>query len=372
MNIRFTSKDFLRIFKHPMLGITPHAWFRMIWREKGRIDIRFYPRLLFMFLNAVINVPFQLFETIRFGRKIENTKVQSPVFILGHPRSGTTHLHYLLSKDPQFAYCTVYDAMVPNIALTGGKLMKKLIASSLPPTRPQDDVTMTIDSPKEEEFAMAILSNTSYMNCFYFPKHAKENFDRSVEFKTEEDKKHWQHHFHRFLKKLTYSKRGKRLLLKSPANTGRMQEILEIYPDAKFIHISRDPYEVYRSTVRLFEKVVPMTAFHKVSNDEMEDFIIDSYCAMNSKYLESRKHVPANQLIEVRFDELEGNPMFVLKKIYEQLGLDWTKDGEAGFNSELTRTQSYKKNRYSDLDPKKKESLKEKWESIFKGFDYPM
>lgn len=33
-----------------------------------------------------------------------------PVFILGHPRTGTTHLHNLLSRDPAFAYATTFHA----------------------------------------------------------------------------------------------------------------------------------------------------------------------------------------------------------------------------------------------------------------------
>lgn len=323
-------------------------------------------------MNALINVPFQLFEKIRFDSKIKSTKVVAPVFILGHPRSGTTHLHYLMSKDPQFGYCTVYEAMVPSIYLTGGKLIKNLIASSLPPTRPQDDVAMTIDSPKEEEFAMAILSNTSYMNCFYFPKHALQNFDRSVKLSNQRDKTHWQRHFSFFLKKLSFGKNGKRLLLKSPANTGRVKEILEVFPDAKFIHISRDPYEVYSSTVRLFEKVVPMTAFQKVDNKSMDDFVIKAYREMNMKYITARESLMPDQLVEVRFDELESNPMEVLKRAYDQLGISWSISAEEGFKSELRRTIAYKKNEYSEIDADLRVRLNTEWKDVFDGLGYPM
>ena len=61
-----------------------------------------------------------------------------------------------------------------------------------------------------------------------------------------------------FVKKISYKYIGKRVLLKSPANTGRIKEILEVYPDACFIHIHRDPYAVYQSNVKLYEKILPL------------------------------------------------------------------------------------------------------------------
>ncbi|TFG37549.1 MAG: sulfotransferase, partial [Candidatus Aminicenantes bacterium] len=47
----------------------------------------------------------------------------------------------------------------------------------------------------------------------------------------------WQAIYLRFLKKLTFSSGGKRLLLKNPANTARIRVLLELFPDAKFIHV---------------------------------------------------------------------------------------------------------------------------------------
>ena len=69
-----------------------------------------------------------------------------------------------------------------------------------------------------------------------------------------------------FVKKLNYKHAGKRILLKSPSNTGRVKEILDLYPDACFIHIHRDPFEVYQSNEKLYEKILPLLGFQKVEN----------------------------------------------------------------------------------------------------------
>src|SRR3989338_2550673 len=156
MQIRFKTSNYFRVFKHPMMGMSFWSWLRMLFLQKGRIHPAFWLRSLVLLITSLGNLPLQLLESMRISR-IRKQHVDQPVFILGHPRSGTTHLHYLMSKDPSFAFCSVFDAIVPHIFLTGGSFFSKLIAKSLPSTRPQDEVSVSIDSPKEEEFAMATM-----------------------------------------------------------------------------------------------------------------------------------------------------------------------------------------------------------------------
>lgn len=342
---------------------------RILYLQKGRIHPAFWFRFLMLMLTSLGNLPLQLIESIHIPR-IRKQRVERPIFILGHPRSGTTHLQYLMSKDPQFAFCSVYDAIVPHIFLSGGKMFSKLIALSMPATRPQDEVSVSIDSPKEEEFAMATMSGISYMNCFYFPSNAQENFKQSVLFEKKRQRQYWQKHFDYFLKKLSLKYGNKRLLLKSPANTARVQEILEVYPDACFVHISRHPYEVYTSTVRLFEKIVPLTSFQKPSSEELETFIVWSYREMYGKYAEARVGLRPEQLIEVRYSDLETDPRAVLKSIYTQLEIPLSEKALQGFEEELERTKGYAKNNYDDIPETLKARLQKEWADAFQLFGY--
>ena len=75
------------------------------------------------------------------------------------------------------------------------------------------------------------------------------------------------------------------MLLKSPANTGRVKEILELYPDACFIHIHRDPYAVYQSNEKLYEKILPLLGFQKTDNESIKNYILYSYEKMYKKFL---------------------------------------------------------------------------------------
>ena len=82
-------------------------------------------------------------------------KIVSPLFILGHWRSGTTLLHNLLAEDAQFCYCTTYQTIFPHLMIRGSSVMRHLAALAMPHSRPKDHQILSISQPQEEEFAIA-------------------------------------------------------------------------------------------------------------------------------------------------------------------------------------------------------------------------
>ena len=63
----------------------------------------------------------------------------------------------------------------------------------------------------------------------------------------------WRRTLYRFLQRITF-RNPKRLVLKSPPHTCRIRLILEMFPDARFVHIHREPYVIYQSTRHLHLK----------------------------------------------------------------------------------------------------------------------
>src|SRR6185312_2827714 len=88
---------------HPLEGITFDDWLRLLRRERFRVDPICWPRALWITALSVWNSTAARRVERRYGPAIATTRVEAPVFILGHYRSGTTHLHELLSVDPRFA-----------------------------------------------------------------------------------------------------------------------------------------------------------------------------------------------------------------------------------------------------------------------------
>ena len=372
MNLKYSYKNYLNLTTHTALGSSLPKWIDLLAKNKFLIDIRFLPKMLFITGNVIFNVPFQLYEYIRYNKQIKKAKIQRPVFIVGHYRSGTTYLHNVLSKDPNFCFCSTYEALTPYVFLSTGNITKKILNRVMPSTRPQDNVTAGAGEPSEEEFAMGNISHTSLTHGYYFPKSIFSVFNKSVVF--EEDKakntKHWQKHLDYFLRKLSCKNNGKQLILKSPANTARMKEILELYPDACFIHIHREPYAVYQSNVNLYEKILPLLSFQKVENKFMEDFILYAYEKMYRKFLSHKNDIPANQLFEISYNDFVSAPAEQLQKVYNQLSLGNFEAALPYLQKEITAVKNYKTNAYVTLDKGTKNIVTEKWGFMFERYGY--
>ncbi len=112
-------KDFIaRHIFHPLQGMTLGDWWALLYRHRFAVDLQYLPRALVQTAASTSNSVNARIERGRFGRQIEAVKVQAPLFILGHYRSGTTHLHNLLALDPQFAAPNLFQVLNPHTFLT--------------------------------------------------------------------------------------------------------------------------------------------------------------------------------------------------------------------------------------------------------------
>jgi hypothetical protein len=323
--------------------------------------------------NAILNAPLQVIEYYRFRTVIANTNVKDPIFIVGHYRSGTTHLHYLLSKDPNFAWCSTYEGLTPSTFLTFGRLSKAVLRWAMPDTRPQDNMKAGPTLPLEEEFAMANMSRASFVHGYYFPVSITDSFDDYVLFKDKSPEKlnRWKRSFLYLVRKIVFSHGGKRVILKSPANTARIKELLDLFPQARFIHLHRSPYDVYSSTVNLYEKILPLLGLQRASDETMDEFVFYSYEQLYRKFLNERSLIPADHLIEFSYEQLVGSPLEVLRQIYLQFGLSRFEEVRNFFDEEISAAKGFHKNSYPPISTASKEVIKQRWGFAFEAFGYP-
>ena len=133
-------------------------WLQLLWNSKG-IDWEYLPRILVVLLTTFLTIPLRIYEQIRYGKIIKNTEIHpSPIFIIGHWRTGTTHLHNILCQDKRFGYVTTFQAMAPGFFLMGEKRIKKLLAEvtkKRTTTRIIDNIPLLLDGPQEEDYAIA-------------------------------------------------------------------------------------------------------------------------------------------------------------------------------------------------------------------------
>jgi hypothetical protein len=321
-------------------------------------------------VQALLTAPLQWYEYLVYRRRIRKVPVARPVFIIGHYRSGTTFLHYLLSKDPQFRWCATYEGLAPYAFLTLGPVIQRFLSRVMPRARPQDNLAAGASLPIEEEFAMGSISQTSMVHGYYFPQNLHAVFDDSVLLNDTLVRSKWQNAFLYFVKKLAFRSPGKRLLLKSPANTTRIAVLLNMFPDALFIHIHRNPYDVYRSTINLYDKILPILSFQSYSREQVNDFVLYAYEQMYRKFMADKHLIPAGQLMEIGYDQLVGDPLETLTRIYAQSGLGSSEQVGELFRAELKAYQKYERNRYEPLSSFDAIRVRDRWGFFFDAYDY--
>jgi len=329
-------------------------------------------RGLFILSTSIIATPLHILEWCLFRKKIENVKItQPPVFIIGHWRSGTTHLHNLISIDKKFGYLTMYQAIVPDSSIIGGRWLKRLLAMVLPAKRPMDNMVWNMDTPQEEEVALCRMMPYSFYTQFIYPQKALSLFDRGVLLLGTSDKirEEIKQKYLKLLKIVTLGCGGKQLILKNPVNTARISLLLELFPNAKFIHIHRSPLEVFVSTRNLHNKLLSITTLQDTSDRRPDEIIYSLYKKLMQRYFDEKNLIPKENLVELGFKDLEDNPLEQLERIYKTLNLGDFKMVKPEVESYLSTLTTYRKNNFS-LNREEIECVEQQWAFSYDELGY--
>jgi hypothetical protein len=353
--------------------------FSILWKlvKSNEIPPRYYLRLLAVTLINIINMPFRAYERTFINPKYqEKTIDMEPVFILGHWRSGTTHLHNLMCQDPKMGYATTYQSVFPDTLfnIAGRFIFKNFTRLLIPGRRKGDNVKLDPSLPQEEEFALGDKTPVCYYYYWMFPRRILEYYDSFVRFKniTKNDLHAWQGDYKLLISKSLKNTNRQRFLSKNPSNTGRIRVLLEMFPNAKFIHIHRNPVEVFLSMRNFFDKMLPPLQMQSISQDDIDANNIAIYKNLMKDYLEQRDLIPEGNLFELSFDELEENPEEVLKDIYNRLKLPGFHETLPMIKQYLVNMGSYKKNKHY-ITKTQLQKVQDEWgfaKDEF-GYDFP-
>ena len=358
-----------------LIGIVWADWWRLLAQNRFAIDPRYWHKAAYITARAAYNSRLRRVEENLYGRQIRETKVENPpVFLLGHWRSGTTFLHNLLCNDPRFAFPTLLDMYNPHSFIHLQAKIEKVLEKAPSQKRPMDNVVVTYKSPAEDEFALAILSLESPLLAWTFPRRSRV-YDRYLTFRNVngQEQSRWEQAFLLLMKKLTVKYEGRQLLLKSPTHTGRIALLLKLFPDAKFIHIHRNPYDVFKSTRKLYDTaVIPSQAQKPTNGWDPIDRILRQYVDMYDAFFEQKEQIPDGNFTEVAFEDLEREPLKVARYIYETLGLGGFDLAEPRMREYLDSVANYKKNAHRELAPELKAKIARAWKRNFEQWGYPI
>src|SRR5262245_61356396 len=155
-----------------LCGLTVGDWLRLLADNHFAVDPPYWLRAGAVTWGAPANTLFRWWERLRYERAIRKTRPLAPLFILGIWRSGTTHLHNLLARDSRFAFPNQYQVLYPQTFLTTEWWNGQILAMVIPRRRPQDNVTLGVKEPQEDEFAYTSLTQESFVLSWAFPRRA--------------------------------------------------------------------------------------------------------------------------------------------------------------------------------------------------------
>jgi hypothetical protein len=325
----------------PWHGMGAKAWFGLLARNRFAVSARRLPIVAEVSAYSLLNSTLGALERSIFEKRIATTTIdQPPIFIIGHWRAGTTLLHELLTLDERFTAPTTYECFAPGHFIITSWLAKRL-TWLLPSRRPMDDIAMGWDRPQEDEFALLNLGVGSFYETIAFPNHrpVRRAFIGLAGLSQTECEA-WQKSLVQFLKRVLWRRRKERqqtsgiplpaprLVLKSPTHTAQIDTLLKLFPNAQFIHILRDPFELFSSTVRLWQVLchyhglqVPRWEGSPAGPPSIENFVLETFEYLYTRFAEHQALIPPERYCEVRYENLIRDPLSELARIYRHLEL---------------------------------------------------
>jgi hypothetical protein len=182
--------------------------------------------------------------------------------------------------------------------------------------------------------------------------NAEEFYDRYYDLDrlTPEELERWKRYQVAFIRKLSLVSRGRRLLLKSPAHMARIRYLRELFPGAKFVHISRPPQRVFQSNLILWRTLQETFGLQRPPpRQHQEELTAREYLSAEEHYLADRSLIPAGDLAEVRLQDLSADPIGELKRIYRELGLPWSTVHESRLPPLLITLDERPRSRHPEL-----------------------
>lgn len=262
-------------------------------------------------------------DLVREHPEILDVPVDRPIFIVGQPRTGTTHLHNLISSDPAMRSLPYWESLEPvlpaderAVVAAGGDDPRRertgaglaILDEAMPHFKRMHE--MTVDHVHEEIQLLAIDFSTMLFETMGVLPAWKDWYVA-----------HDQTRHYEFLRKVLQVLQqqrpaGARWVLKSPQHLEQFQPLLRVFPDATFVVTHRDPVAVIASnatmlayTARLSHAVVDPKYIGRYWSDRIEEMLRAG--------MRDHELLPAAQTIDVAFDEFMADDVAMVERIYE-------------------------------------------------------
>lgn len=337
---------------------------RLASREQNARQRRGLMKLLLLIvpLRALAHAVFFFLDGILFPG-LWRVQVKAPVFVIGHARSGTTLAHRLLGGDERFSTFRYFELLLPSLtekqlvrliawldrAALGGALERRLKAweqRKFGPTQHIHKMGLTI--PEEDD----LIFQSSCASGFWMTKlpYLAELDFFHVDQRSPAARRRLMGFYKACVRRQLYLNGSDRIhLSKNPTWCGRVETLLEIFPDARFVIPYRNPYETIPSLLKLMH-----VSWKRGGNMDqsriaqatrvMTDLSYEHYLLPEQALA---RH-PGTPVAIIDYRELVSAPRATIEKVYADLGIPMTPQAQAFLAAEDARARKHEtEHRYS-------------------------
>ena len=282
-------------------------------------------------------------------------------------------MHNVFSCDKHFGYNTTYQTVFPHLNDVGTAFLQKeheLVDAGQTPDRQHG----TGRRPSaRRRICLANMMPYTYYNFWFLPKHMQEYADKYLLFDdiSDAELKVFEETFTKLIKISLWNTHGTQFLSKNPPHTGRVKELVKMFPNAKFIYLMRNPYTVFESTRSFFTNTIQPLKLQDISNEELQENILSVYAKLYHKYEADKKFIPEGNLVEVRFEDYETNAFDMTQEIYQKLQIPGFEDARADIEAYVNKKKGYKKNKYQ-YKPETVELVEKNWSFALEQWGYKL
>jgi hypothetical protein len=290
-----------------------------------------YSQLLQLLKNRLL-----IEDLLKRHPEIHDSRIERPIIIAGLPRTGTTHLHNLLSCDPALRSLPYWESLEPVLdererpaagepdpRIVRTQAAVQFIDAALPYFKRMHE--MTVDHKHEEIQLLAIDFSTMFFETMA-PMPAWRDYYKAT------DQAPSYEYMKKVLKVLQWQRGGTRWILKSPQHLEQMPTLMKVFPDATVIVTHRDPIAVTQS-------VATMVAYSsRLALAKVDPKVIGRYWAARIEdklraCVRDRELLPADRSLDVRFDQFMADDMGTVEKIYTLAGQPMTAAGRGAMRA---------------------------------------
>ena len=266
-------------------------------------------------------------QAIATHPEITDISIDRPIFIAGLPRTGTTHLHNLISSDPSLRSLPYWESVeplpapgepagdpAPRVARTEAAL--SMLGQVVPYLERMHE--MTTWHVHEEIHLLAIdFSTMLFETMALLPSY--RDWYRST------DQTPAYAYLKRILQVLQWARgpRATRWILKSPQHLEQFGPLMHVFPDATVVVTHRDPVAVTASVTTMLTYLARLVT-ERPDPSAMGRYWAERIELMLGACLRDRALLPPDRSIDVRFHEFMTDDVAMVERIYDVAGQPFT------------------------------------------------